>query len=88
MRTASISRCRGWIRRVADLSFSRSLYSESALRAAATAYAGVCTITIEPQNNDFVARFAEGTDTAIVDAFANHALFETIIAPDRLGKSQ
>jgi hypothetical protein len=66
---------------MADLIFSRSLYTEDAVRAAAAAYAEVCPIAIETRNDDVIARFpADGVDPSIVDSFANHALFETIVS--------
>jgi hypothetical protein len=69
---------------MAELRFSRSLYTEAAVRAAAEAYAGLCSIAVEMQPDEIVAVLGDGVDQSVADAFANHALFETITDAGRM----
>ena len=68
---------------MAEVRFARSLYTDAAVRAAAEAYAGVCSISVAAQGDELIATFSEEVDQPFVDAFANHALFETIVGRSR-----
>jgi hypothetical protein len=63
------------------LALHRSLYRADAVEAAAAAYAQVATIAIAEEASELLVTFA-GVDPdvegVLLDAFANHALFETI----------
>ena len=64
------------------LAFSRSLYRVDAVEAAAAAYAGCARVEVTLNGSDVTATFEDpdpelGED--LFDAFANHALFETIV---------
>jgi hypothetical protein len=66
---------------VASVSFHRSLYAPEAVEAAAKAYAALATITLEVHDHEVLARI-ENVDERVpdvVDAFCNHALFESIV---------
>jgi len=61
--------------------FPRSLYRREALDAAVAAYAGLLAAEVSTSDDAFTAtiRAAEGAPADVADAFANHALFETIV---------
>jgi hypothetical protein len=66
---------------MADIRFSRSLYLPEAIDAAAEAYAGLATIEVVRGGDGIEVKFSDvDPDVAdvIEDAFANHALAETI----------
>lgn len=62
--------------------FHRSLYLPEAVKAAATAYEAFCTVTVDETDIATVVTL-DGFDSrygvAFVDAFCNHALFETVV---------
>ena len=65
---------------MASVSFHRSLYAPEAVEAAAKADAALATITLEVHDHEVLARI-ENVDARVpdvVDAFCNHALFESI----------
>jgi hypothetical protein len=65
-----------------NLSFSRSLYTNEAVEAAAQAYAGVAKIEVHAEGSDVLATIEPLDADAppdLADAFANHVLFETIV---------
>ncbi len=60
--------------------FSRSLYRDDAIDAAAAAYGELATISVETLADDIVVSVSdidERVADRLVDAFCNHALFET-----------
>lgn len=67
-----------------DLRLHRSLYPEAAVRAAAAAWAEVLTVRIETADADLAVHVEaidpdyEGQRAELLDAFANHALWEAI----------
>ncbi len=64
-----------------SLTFHRSLYAPPAVRVAAAAFASLATIEVlERENETFVTLSGIDPDVAseLLDAFANHVLFETI----------
>ncbi len=67
---------------VKTILFSRSLYREDALLAAAQAYAGFAEISVKPHENDCEVVISVEDPShfqQILDHFSNHALFETIL---------
>ena len=66
---------------MAEIRFSRSLYLPEAIDAAAEAYGGLATIEVV-RGDDAIAVTLSDVDPdvadVIEDAFANHALAETI----------
>ncbi len=64
-----------------EIRFSRSLYSVEAVDAAVAAYAGLATFEVRQEGDD-IAVSVTGIDARVVDrlvdAFCNHALFETV----------
>jgi hypothetical protein len=69
---------------VADqiVTFSRSLYRIDGIESAAAAYAGLAQITVTPGESEIVVSLAQPHPDIpaqeLVDAFCNHALFETV----------
>ena len=67
---------------VRTIRFATSLYSESAIRAAAAAYAETLRISIEKEDGDFAVDVRpagrEELTEDLCDHFANHVLHETI----------
>jgi hypothetical protein len=63
----------------ATVRFSASLYSESAIRAAATAYAFEASIENERGDLAVTLTGAELSED-VLDHFANHVLHETIVS--------
>ena len=64
------------------VTFSRSLYRLDSIEAAAAAYAQLATINITPGDSEIVVDLVEPHPDIpaddLVDAFCNHALFETV----------
>ena len=64
------------------VTFSRSLYRVDGIEAAAAAYAELAEITVIPGDSEVVVRFErphpDMPRDQLVDAFCNHALFETV----------
>ena len=64
------------------LTFSRSLYRVDGIESAAAAYAELATITVTAGESEIVVDFTEThadfSADQLLDAFSNHALFETI----------
>jgi hypothetical protein len=65
-----------------SLEFSRSLYRVDAVEAAAAAYGECARVVVTVAGSEIVVAFEDvdpelGED--LFDAFANHALFETIV---------
>lgn len=58
--------------------FSRSLYRLDGIEAAAQAYAEIAKIEVTPNDHDIVVVFDCAHEGAFLDAFCNHALFETV----------
>lgn len=64
-----------------EIRFNRSLYLPEAIESAATAYAGLATVAVERGDEATLVTLDDiDPDVAdvIEDAFANHALAETI----------
>ena len=59
------------------VTFSRSLYRLDGIEAAAQAYAEIAKIEVTPNDHDIVVMF-ECEHEGFLDAFCNHALFETV----------
>ncbi|MBW2459214.1 MAG: hypothetical protein JRI68_32250 [Deltaproteobacteria bacterium] len=62
--------------------FARSLYAPEAVRAAAQAYADLCTIELSVLTDSIEVTFSDPDESVadvLVDEFCNHALHETIL---------
>jgi hypothetical protein len=72
----------------ATVRFPRSLYRSEAVDAAAQAYVALAAVEVALEGDEIVATIApRGTAPAdLVDAFCNHALFETVIR-ERAGQA-
>ena len=60
--------------------FSRSLYRQEAIEAAVAAYGALAQLALEVHENDFtvsIDNIDERVADRLVDAFCNHALYET-----------
>ena len=64
-----------------SVTFDHSIYSPDSIANAAKAYAELLTIALEAGETSTTARFSDldaEDGPMLVDAFCNHALFETI----------
>lgn len=63
-----------------ELTLHRSLYSTDAVRAAAAAFGALATVTVLDRDHELLVTFSDvdpDVQEVLLDAFANHALFET-----------
>ncbi len=66
-----------------ELTLHRSLYRPDAVRTAATAFGELARIDVRDRDHEVVITFADvdaDVEEVLLDAFANHALFETVRA--------
>ena len=71
-----------------QLHLSAYLYREDAVRTAAAAYAEIATIEVAASADEICVTLAcapsfDGTPGELRDSFANHALYETVVAERR-----
>ena len=59
--------------------FSRTLYTAEAVKTAASAYAALTKVEVEVSDTEVVAEFENAPTGELVDAFCNHALYETVV---------
>jgi hypothetical protein len=64
----------------AQLSFSRSLYTPEAVRAAVTAYQELAEFDVVDRGDDFLVNISNPDPEVsdLLDEFCNHVLFETV----------
>jgi len=65
-----------------SLQFSRSLYDKGAVDAAALAFAALASFEVTSEDDEIhvsVSEIDERVADRLVDAFCNHALYETVM---------